>query len=270
MIAALGGAIVGVGVAAIVSTPLGFAVAGAVYLLSALVARAISTPMGHPHPGLERLTDQVVRVARELWEGVRAIMERPAARLPLTGIFIVRTSAMLMAIAAILLIKDTFAGTGRLGGSALALGAAGLGAFAGALSAPALGRHYDKPGLLLIGFYVGAAGMILSGLFLSLPTIIAMSFLGGYSSFVAKVAVDAQVQEAIPDSYRGRAFSLYDILYNLASVVAGVVMVVFDGIPLGARVVAGGLLVIALAWLLGRAMKRAGLTSSERPAAETT
>ena len=31
-----------------------------------------------------------------------------------------------------------------------------------------------------------------------------------------KISVDTMVQESIPDGYRGRVFSVYDVAYNLA------------------------------------------------------
>lgn len=260
MISALGGAVVGVGVAAVAPTEAALVVAGVVYAISALMARTIGNPMAHPRRHLERLWGAAVRIGRELREGLVEIGRRPNARLPLVGIFLVRTSAILMAIATILLIKESFSeDAGRLGSSAIALGAAGVGAFIGALSAPALGRRFNKPQLLIIGFLIAGLAMLVSGAFLSLPMIIAMTLLGGYSGFVAKVAVDAQVQEALPDEYRGRAFALYDILYNVASVAAGAIMFVFDDTGLRVRVIVGGLFVLGLAWLLARAMGRVGL-----------
>jgi hypothetical protein len=81
------------------------------------------------------------------------------------------------------------------------------------------------------------------------------------------VAVDAQVQEALPDEYRGRAFALYDILYNVASVVAGAIMFVFDETGLRVRVIGGGLFVLGLAWFLARAMGRAGLFTGTQDSA---
>jgi hypothetical protein len=94
---------------------------------------------------------------------------------------------------------------------------------------------------------------------------VGLALFAGFGAFVAKVAVDAQVQEALPDEYRGRAFALYDILYNLASVVAALFLVAFVEISLEALLASGGLLVLLLAWLLARAMRKAGMF----PRAET-
>jgi len=262
MISALVGGVAGIGVAAIASTETAFIIAGLLYMVGALVARRISNPMAHPHKHLERVRDATARIATELAEGVREIWVRERARLPLFGIFVLRVAAMFVALIAIEVIRTEYTAaddSGRLSASALALGAAGVGAFIGALTAPAMGRRFSTPALLIIGFVVSGASMLVAAPVLDLTTTVGLTLFGGFGAFVAKVAVDAQVQEALPDEYRGRAFALYDILYNLASVVAALFLVAFFESSLGALLASGGALVLLLAWLLARAMKKAGM-----------
>ncbi len=179
------------------------------------------------------------------------------------GIFLLRTIAIFIAIAAILVIKDQFPGTearlGRLSAGVVALGAAGAGAFLGALTAPVLGQKLPKPHLVLLGFTVSAAGLLLLGGIATLPATVGLTFLGGYGAFVAKIAVDAEVQEDLPDEFRGRAFSLYDILYNAASVVAAIVMVVFAQFALRPLLVLAGVATAVMAAFLTLRMRRAGM-----------
>ncbi|MDQ4059294.1 MAG: MFS transporter [Actinomycetota bacterium] len=262
MIAALVGGVVGIGIAAFASTTAAFVIAGLLYAGAALVARGIGNPMSHSHERAERIRDAVGRLAAELVEGVRQIWLRERARLPLLGIFVLRVAAIFVALVAIEVIKDAYASgddTGRLNASALALGSAGVGAFIGAATAPAMGRRFTKPSLLVIGFLASGVGMLVIAPVLTLTTTLALSLIAGFGAFVAKVAVDAQVQEALPDEYRGRAFALYDIGYNLASVLAAVFMVALLGVSLKVLLAAGGTLVLLLAWALARAMKRAGM-----------
>ncbi len=262
MISALVGGVAGIGVAAVASTETAFIVAGFLYTIGALVARRISNPMAHPHKHLERVRDATARIATELVDGVREIWVRERARLPLFGIFVLRVAAMFVALIAIEVIRTEYTATddsGRLSASALALGAAGVGAFIGALTAPAMGRRFSTPALLIIGFVVSGASMLVAAPVLELTTTVGLTLFAGFGAFVAKVAVDAQVQEALPDEFRGRAFALYDILYNLASVVAALFLVAFFESSLGALLASGGALVLILAWLLATAMKRAGM-----------
>jgi len=262
MIAALVGGVVGIGIAAFASTPVAFMIAGLLYAGAAFVARTIGNPMAHPHEHAERIREAVGRLAAELVEGVRQIWMRERARLPLLGIFVLRVSAMFVALVAIEVIREAYGSgddTGRLSASALALGSAGVGAFIGAVTAPAMGRRFSKPSLLVIGFLASGGGMLLVAPVLTLTMTLALTLIAGFGAFVAKVAVDAQVQEALPDEYRGRAFALYDILYNLASVLAAVFMVALLGVSLKVLLATGGVLVLVLAWALARAMKSAGM-----------
>ncbi|MDQ3914487.1 MAG: MFS transporter [Actinomycetota bacterium] len=251
MIAALLGGAAGVGVVGWLGPRPSFAAAGIAYAAAALIVRRLSRPGAHPHAPGETIAAGAARVGRELVEGIVAIARRPRARLPLLAIFVLRTVGMIVAIAAILVIKSEFPDAGdrfgRLSSSALALGSAGLGAFAGAVTAPFIGRRLAKPGLVVAGFVVSGAGVAALGGLRSIPAVLALTAIGGYGGFLTKVAVDAQVQEALPDEYRGRAFSLYDILYNLASVAAAAVMVLGRSVALRPMFVGTGLVTLALA-----------------------
>lgn len=272
MIAALAGGVVGVAAVGALGGDGAFVTAGVIYVLSSLLMRRLGENYSAVRGPDEALKTAVTRVATELREGLAAISSRVRARLPLIGIFLLRTIAILVAIGAILVIKREFPETddrgGRLTWSALALGATGVGAFVGALTAPLLGRRYTKPQLILIGFIVSGAGIIALGGIGQIGAVLGLTFFGGYGGFITKVAVDAQLQEALPDRYRGRAFALYDILYNLASVAAGIVMFVFQNVSLRPLLIASGAVTFVLALLLGMAMSRAGMLSHRLTAEE--
>ncbi|MFN2586624.1 MAG: MFS transporter [Actinomycetota bacterium] len=268
MISALLGGVAGVGIVGWLGPRPSFAAAGVVYGVAAVTARRLTRPFAHPHAPDETIAAAAVRVGRELVEGLVEIARRPRARLPLGAIFVLRTIGMIVAIAAILVIKSEYPDAGdrfgRLSSSALALGSAGLGAFAGAVTAPAVGRWLAKPGLVVAGFVVSGAGIAALGGLRSIPAVLVLTAVGGYGGFLTKVAVDAQVQEALPDEYRGRAFSLYDILYNLASVAAAGVMVLGQDVALRPMFVGTGIATLALAAGVAATMTRAGMPLTER------
>jgi Major Facilitator Superfamily len=261
MVAALIGGTLGVAALNIGTPRELFAVAGALYGLSAIVAARLSwvfiqrsetaTAMGHAVRG----------VLTGLREGLVVVWARPRVRLPLIGIFVVRAIGIIVAIVAIIVIRKELAAhlTDRANASAIALGSAGVGAFVAALSAPFVGRRLDKPRLILVGFLISGLGIVAFGGIVSLVAVVALTFVGGYGSFLTKVAVDAQVQEALPDDYRGRAFALYDILYNLASVVAGGVMVLLGNDATRIQMMTAGGVTLVVAGLLGAAMRGAGM-----------
>jgi MFS family permease len=263
MIAALLGGIIGLGALAVAPPAAVFGIAGGVYALSALTVRRLSRPMRHGESAAEGLGAALATVARELVTGIAEIYRRPRARLSLASIFILRSAVMLVAVAAVLVIRDSFPGAGdrfgRISTGALALGTSSVGAFVGALATPALGRRFGNAGLVLLGFAVSGSGIALLGGFSELEALLTLTALGGFGAYVAKIATEAQVQEAVPDDFRGRAFSIYDILYNLASVVAAAVLLAFAGASYRSVLLPAGLVTLGLAAALGAAMKRSGM-----------
>ena len=251
MVSALLGGVVGVLAAGAVGTAPGLVIAGCVYVVAGVVAGRISTPLDHDNPPAAGLVDALRQVARELLDGLKAIARRAPARFALVGIFLLRTIGMVVVIGAVLVIKSEFPDAGdrfgRLTSSALALGAAGLGAFAGATTAPLLGRRFMQPQLIVAGYVISAAGIITLGGVYDVRAVLLLTFIGGYGGFVTKVAADAHLQQALPDEYRGRAFALYDILYNIATVVAATVILAFDYLSLRSLLAAVGIVTIVAA-----------------------
>ena len=263
MLSALLGGVIGLALVAVISADAVFFVAGGAYAAAALVAGRLSAPFAHVHAHATRFARAVADVAGELGEGVKEIWKRSAARLPLVSIFLLRTVGMFIAVAAILLIKREYpdAGdqVGRLSISGLALGAAGVGAFLAAAIAPSLGHRLNKPQLIILGYAVSGLGIAVFGGIQHLAAILLLTVIGGFGTFISKVATDAQVQEALPDDLRGRAFAFYDILYNLASIAAGAVMVAAASAPLRITLLVTGLVTLLLAVVFGYLMRAAGL-----------
>jgi MFS family permease len=263
MIAALSGGMIGLAAAALVASPSVFAAAGAIYALSALVARGLPNLSAPRAQVNERLARAFVRVGRELIHGAREVWSRRRARLALAAIFGLRSAVMLTAIAAVLVIKSEYPDPsdrlGRLSAGAIALGTSSVGALLGALFVSWWGRRLGSGRLIVLGFVVSGTGIGVLGGVLDLWAVAALTALSGYGAYIAKIAADAQVQEALSDGYRGRAFSLYDVLYNFASVCAASIMVAFQHASYRAVLVPCGLATLVLGALAWRGMRRAGM-----------
>jgi Major Facilitator Superfamily len=263
MIAALAGGVLGVELLKVMTPHMGLTLAGFVYGGASVAAIRLSSSFAPQNDHSQSVGKSMAAVLSGLAAGLRAILKRPAARLPLIAIFFLRTIAMVVAVAAILIIKREFPGGGesfgRLNSGALALGSAGVGAFAAALLAPLAGGRFRQAGLIVAGFVVSGVGIVALGGILSIPAVLGVTFVVGFGSFLTKVAVDAEVQHALPDAFRGRAFALYDILYNVASVVAGVLMVGLQHEPFRAVLIGFGLLTLVCAAAIGGAMRRSGM-----------
>jgi MFS family permease len=252
-IAALVGGAVGLWLGGLLEPFVALPLTGLVYLGGASLAAAIRTDLKHPHDDFEGLLEAMGRIARELVEGMRQISARPRAWISLLSIFMLRTIGMTVLIALLLVIKSDFEGT--LASAGFGLGAFGIGAGLAALSAPRIGDRLSEPQMILLGFVVPGIGVVALGGISWLPAVLAVAALGGYGGFLTKVSVDAQVQAALPDIYRGRAFAVYDILYNLASVVAAGAIVLFEGVAFRPLLIGIGIVNLAVVPLLAVLMR---------------
>jgi MFS family permease len=266
MLSALGGGVAGVISAGGLGLSASIIVAGVIYVAAGLIAARISDPLRHRHEHAKSFGMAVRDVVEDLGHGLTAIVREARARLPLVGIFLLRTIGMIVAIGAILVILEQYPDAGdrfgRLSASALALGTAGLGAFVGAVTAPFVGSRLNKAQLILLGFVVSGIGIMALGGVFDIRAVLLLTFVGGYGGFVTKVAVDAQLQEALPDEMRGRAFAVYDILYNFASVVAATVIVTAESVSLRVVLLTAGVLALAIGAVLAKAMATAGMLAA--------
>jgi MFS family permease len=262
IIAVLTGGVVGTAALNAFSSTTAFALAALFYVVAALVAKSIGTRLEHQKKPKESAREAAARTFRELVDGLRAVWTRERARICLGGIFVFRTIGVFVAITAVIIIKADYGGSaGRLSASALALGAAGVGAFLGALFAPPLGRRYNEPQLILIGFGVSAIVILALGGIYNIYAVLGLMLFGGFAGFLAKVAVDAQMQEILPDDYRGRGFAVYDILYNAASVVAAAALVLTQNLPFRTLLVGVGVVNLAAGVVGALLMQKAGMMS---------
>jgi sugar phosphate permease len=71
----------------------------------------------------------------------------------------------------------------------------------------------------LLGF-----GTLVFGGLVSVVGFAGMLFVGFFAFFVGKISADTIVQQAMPDDFRGRAFALFDIAYNLGFIVPALIL----------------------------------------------
>jgi MFS family permease len=78
--------------------------------------------------------------------------------------------------------------------------------------------------LLLVSMVLLGLGTLVGGLFVSVAGFAAMLFIGFFSFFVGKISADTIMQQSMPDDFRGRAFALFDIAYNLGYIVPALIL----------------------------------------------
>ena len=264
----LGGALVqlaGVGVAFVaagfVSVEVIVLAGTLVYALGAAVALALR------HVGEVRnplsLGAEVARVARNIAAGVREVSHRPKAGASITTYFWLRYLWSFTLVGIGFVARDLLAGDDLV--IALLIGGGGAaGAALGFLASSPLARRTRTTAHLVLGSstVAGASVAVLGGLRLSIAFALLAFFLG-LGFFLAKITLDTMVQEALGDDFRGRAFSLYDIAYNLAWVLAAAAMkLLWAESREGVLIAAMGIVFLAGLAGLARWYARAGLMSA--------
>ncbi|MGE5719607.1 MAG: apolipoprotein N-acyltransferase, partial [Nocardioidaceae bacterium] len=218
MSSAFVGAVVGAGFVER-SAPAGCVVAGVLYLTAgAVFARLPDVGGGDGGEVLRR----VRRVLADVVAGLRALGVPDIGR-PLAAVWLHR---LLLGAGFVLLVlvADSELDLG-ISGYALALAVTGLAAFAGSVAAPVAARRRPPITLLPLAFLPPAAAVYVGGLTPNLVVLVIGIGVTAFSFQLLKVLVDAVVGGASPDEVRGRVFSVYDVLYNVAFVAAGLLMV---------------------------------------------
>ncbi len=225
---------------------------GAAYILTS--AAATTMARDRLGPALEQALPQTRQalgnVVRGLADGARYIGTHSRAALALGAISLHRFLYGIVLIMAGLLYRNTFAtsaGTG-LGRFALFLTVSGAGFLLGAVLTPPVVRRYGKDAWVTGLLAAAAVLVVVAGLpFRDLPFLV-LGFALGVVSQGVKLCVDTIVQETVEDAYRGRVFSVYDMLFNatfVAAAAAAAVSLPQSGRSYAVLVAVAGVYVIA-------------------------
>ncbi|TMK17022.1 MAG: MFS transporter [Actinobacteria bacterium] len=218
----------GIGVGTIVAGQIapwvGVLFGAAVLLAGAMVSRQMRRVEARRHDG--SLGQEVRRILRTVVAGVEEVAGRPAAALGLSAFQMLRYQFwgfVLMTFA--LYAKNLVQGGNADTLSQILSGVGGL--VGGALGLIVAQRLKDRvpPIRLLLGsmLLLGAATVVLGGI-LTVAAFAALLFVGFFSFFLGKISTDTITQQAMPDDFRGRAFALYDIAYNLGFIVPAAIL----------------------------------------------
>ncbi|WP_062314309.1 MFS transporter [Demequina rhizosphaerae] len=199
---------------------------------------------------------QVRALGTELASGVAYLWRRVTPFQALSVMAAQRLLYGIMFVASILMSRHLLGDPDRpeesLGNFSLVLGFAAVGFGLAAVVTPWLGPKVGRHRWIVGCLVLGASGQLLLAAssarwsLLSAAVIISLAVQGG------KIAVDTIVQRDTADEYRGRAFTLYDMAYNVAFVSSAAVAATVlpdDGYsPWVMAGVAGAYLVVALVY----------------------
>ncbi|BCL21639.1 MFS transporter [Streptomyces tuirus] len=235
-------------------------VGAGLYLCAALASLSMARELLGPDRPLarEQIGTALTGTARDLAAGVRhlAAPQRREAAWALTAMSLMRFCygallVMLLMLCRYALTSTPGDGLALLG---LALGFSGAGFFAAAVVTPwAAGRLGPSRWIVVCA---GAAALLEPALGLPFATtpLLAAAFVLGLTTQGAKIATDTIVQSCVEDGFRGRVFSVYDVLFNVSFVGAAAVAAVMlppDGqsVPL---VITIAVIYAAVAMAMGR------------------
>ncbi|MBB1262299.1 MFS transporter [Streptomyces alkaliterrae] len=232
--------------------------AAAIYLLGGLAALRLGRELLGPEPSFlqPRLAAAISDTVRGLWNGLGHLAQRPLAAKSLAAMTLLRFCYGALTVMVLMLCRyawaeDVTEGMALLG---LAVGVSGFGFFVAAVLTPLGARRFGRLGYM--GLWAALAAVLLLPLGLPFrpgPMLVA-AFLLGAATQSAKICTDTIVQAEVDDGYRGRVFSLYDMLYNVAFVSAAAVAALM--LPPDGRsatlVVGVAALYAAIAWWIRR------------------
>ena len=226
MIFALGGAAIAGPLVDVTSQGLGLTVAAACMAVSAVLAATIPLPPGEKR-GLAGIVSELRENLRDVRDGLRTVRASRQASYGVVSVWAIRFLLGFVVIATLVLLRARFDIDAKAFSYIwVALGAGG---FAGALLIHPLARRFGYRGVAPLSMVVAAVAAAVSGPIASFYALIPAVFVGGICMSATKIASDTLVQRAIPDRFRGRAFTVYELGYNGAFVVAGLIPTLLRG-----------------------------------------
>ena len=230
------GTVVGVGVGTTLRIVLGQQMpdyrANAVLLCLAGLGWLISTGLAlriprralgpdEPDPALAR------EIVRGLVEALTHLQQRRAAGIGLLAIGAHRVVYGVVTVAMILVFRNFLNAPADVNPALADLGLLAVLTAAGFVAAaavtPPLSVRWGVRRLVVVGFVTSAVFQVLPGaIFAKVPLLIA-GFLLGITAQSIKLCVDTLVQAHVDDDFKGRVFVIYDMIFNVALVVAAAI-----------------------------------------------
>lgn len=184
--------------------------------------------LGPVHP-LEqlRLRAQVKELGAELAEAVRYLHARVT---PFQALLVMAAQRLLygiMFVASILISRHVLGDPDRpeeaLGRFTIVVGFAAVGFGLAAVLTPVFKERFSRHAWIVLCLLIGAVGQTMLAISSAPWALFAAAVVVSFAVQGAKIAVDTIVQRDTEDRVRGRAFTLYDMAYNVAFILSAVI-----------------------------------------------
>jgi MFS family permease len=211
-------------VAGFVAAWVGVVVGAVVLVIGAFVAMQMRHVEAQAHTA--SFAREASRVLRSIAAGIKEVIARPAAALGLTAFQMLRYQFYGFGLFVFALYGKNLVQGGDADTLALILSGIG-GMMGGALGLVVAQKLKDRVApirLLLSSMLLLGTSSVVFGWTVSVPGFAALLFCGFFAYFLGKISSDTITQQAMPDDFRGRAFALYDIAYNLGFIVPAFIL----------------------------------------------
>lgn len=217
---ALLGAIIGGPIVDMVAPAVGLAAGAGAMVASAALAATLSLPVGEKR-GLAGIASELRENAADVVDGLRVLRRSSQALYGVVGIWSMRALLGFVLLASLVLLRARF--DIQATGFAQIFAALLVGSFVGAVVVTPLSQRLGRRGVAPAAMATAALAAVVAGTVPSRLALLPTVFVGGVAMGATKIASDTLVQRGIPDRYRGRAFTVYDLGYNGAFVLAGLI-----------------------------------------------
>ncbi len=196
----------------------------AVLVIAAYIARRLRHAEASPHE--TSFAREASQVLRTIVDGVKEVAHRAPAALGVSSFQMLRYQFWGFVLFTFALYAKNLVQGGNASTVALALSGAGglVGLALGMVLAQKWKDRVPPIRLLLASMILLGVGTIVFGAAVSLAGFAALLFVGFFAFFIGKIAADTIVQQTMPDDFRGRAFALFDIAYNLGFIVPALIL----------------------------------------------
>jgi predicted MFS family arabinose efflux permease len=128
-------------------------------------------------------------------------------------------------------------------GLSVAVLVSGVGFVVAAALTPVVTERITQRAWVLALLGLAAVTQVFPGALYTQPAVLVTAFFLGLASQGIKIVVDTLVQTHVDDAFRGRVFSIYDVIFNVAFVAAAAVAAVVLPVTGKSYVVIAGLAV---------------------------
>ena len=225
-LAQIGGIVVGVAFGGLIASWVGVIAGAGILVICALVAMQ----MQHVEAAAHQTTfaQEAGQIIRNIVAGIKEVAGRAPAAIGLISFQMMRYQFWGFGLFVFALYAKNLVQGGADKADTLSLVLSGLGGLVGGALGLVIAQKYkDRIApirLLLFSMFLMGGSALVFGAMVSKLGFALLLFCGFFSFFLGKISSDTITQQAMPDDFRGRAFALYDIAYNLGFIVPALIL----------------------------------------------